>query len=80
MAVIRWYDRPESTRTGQMMERLQREMNRMFSDFSGRGVSAYRASVFPPINVSEDETNLYVRAELPGIQPGTSRFRSKGKH
>jgi HSP20 family protein len=69
MAVIRWYDRPESTRSGQMMERLQREMNRMFSDFSGRGVSAYRAAVFPPINVTEDEGNLYVRAELPGIQP-----------
>jgi len=78
MAVIRWYDRPESTpRAGQAMERLQREVNRIFSDFSGRGGSL-RAAVFPPINVSEDEENLYIRAELPGIQAADMEVSVEG--
>jgi len=27
------------------------------------------AGVFPPINVTQDDNNLYVRAELPGVKP-----------
>ncbi len=33
MAGIHWHDRPEFGRSAQLMERLQREMNRIFPIF-----------------------------------------------
>jgi HSP20 family protein len=49
------------------VESIQREMSRLMDSLSGawRGVTA--AGVFPALNVSEDGDNLYVRAELPGV-------------
>lgn len=69
MAIIRWYEEPEHTRSGSELERIKREMNRLFSDFLGRGTPSFRTGVFPPVNVSEDSENIYLRSELPGIQP-----------
>jgi HSP20 family protein len=69
MAIIRWYERPDFFRIGGEMERLQREMNKLYSDFFGKGEAPSRLGVFPPVNVSEDTKNLYVHAELPGIAP-----------
>lgn len=69
MAVIHWYDRPNLFQPRGEMEKMQREVNRLFSDFMGRGTSGSRVGVFPLVNVSEDSEKLYVRAELPGIKP-----------
>lgn len=69
MAIIRWYDYPESSKPAEMIDRLQKEMNRIFSDFSGRRLPFVRGTVFPPVNVSEDTENIYIRTELPGIKP-----------
>ena len=69
MAIIRWYDRPDFSKMGEDLERLQRQMTKLYSGFLGRGESPFRIGVFPPVNVSEDSKNLYVRAELPGIKP-----------
>jgi HSP20 family protein len=72
MAVVRWapglfgWHRDSFTE----MERLRREMERLFDSASGRGRIASSAGVFPAINVSEDTDNLYVRAELAGVAPG----------
>jgi HSP20 family protein len=52
------------------MERLQQEMNRLFSNFLGdRGTRQLGFGVFPPLNVSEDANGLHVKAELPGVKP-----------
>ena len=69
MAIIRWYEQPDFRRFSGEMDRIKREMNRLFSDFRGRGPSLLHSGVFPPVNVSEDTENLYLRTELPGIQP-----------
>lgn len=45
------------------MNRLQSEMNRLF----GRAGNGARPSVYPPLNVWEDDEKLYVEAELPGM-------------
>lgn len=51
------------------MDRLRREMDSIYSAFTeGRGI-APAAGVFPALNMSEDDHNLYVRAELPGVAP-----------
>ncbi|MGD9504105.1 MAG: Hsp20/alpha crystallin family protein [Syntrophobacteraceae bacterium] len=69
MTLIRWLNRPEFTRPTFEAERLQREMNQLFNSFLDRGERVWRSSVFPALNVSEDENNIYVRAELPGVDP-----------
>lgn len=79
MAVIRWYDRPNPFRLGEEVERMQREMNRMFSSFMGKGASPVRMGVFPHVNLSEDNDKLFVRAELPGMQPEEIEISVEGE-
>ena len=42
---------------------LQREMNRLFSDYDSRGDS------FPAVNIWSDENQVMVTAEIPGMNP-----------
>ena len=70
MAIIRWSDRPSAWQGFEELDRLQQEMNRLFSSYTGERIRrAVGFGVFPPMNVSEDADNLYVRAELPGVNP-----------
>jgi HSP20 family protein len=69
MAIIRWFEPPTLPRSSDVMGQLKKEMDRLFSDFTGRTGFPHRAGVFPPINVSEDSEKIYVRSELPGIEP-----------
>jgi HSP20 family protein len=48
------------------MNRLHDEMNRLFGRY-GNGAREIGRSVYPPLNVWEDDNNLYVEAELPGF-------------
>jgi len=71
MAVIRWKPGLFGWHRDPFgeMDRLRREMDSIFSAFAeGRGI-APAAGVFPALNMSEDDHNLYVRAELPGVAP-----------
>lgn len=47
---------------------LRREMDRMI-DTAVRGVNgrSFRASAYPPLNVWEDASSLFVEAEVPGV-------------
>ncbi len=69
MALIRWTERPDWYSPGTEFQRRQRDMERLFSSFAGRGASPFRSDVFPHVNVSEDADNLHVRTELPGMLP-----------
>jgi HSP20 family protein len=71
MAVIRWKPGLFGWHRDPFgeMDRLRREMDSIYSAFAeGRGI-APAAGVFPALNMSEDDHNLYVRAELPGVAP-----------
>ncbi len=63
MAIMRW--KP----MGDLVD-IQDEMNRMFNDFFGR-VPARRAGAserwIPAVDISEDQDNLYVDVEIPGM-------------
>ena len=50
------------------LEQLQRRMDRLFQDSLGTERAPWRAGVYPLVNLSEDRDNLYIRAELPGVQ------------
>jgi len=78
MAIVRLFEQPTLPRPFDVMGQLKREMDRLFADFSGRTASPFRAGVFPPINASEDDENLYLRSELPGIQPDEIEISVEG--
>jgi len=46
---------------------LQNEMNRLFDSFFGGQRREKRSGGFPALNVSQDSDNVYVFAELPGV-------------
>ncbi len=46
------------------MNRLREEMDRVFG---GTGFRRLSMSVYPPLNLWEDDNNLFVEAELPGF-------------
>ncbi len=47
---------------------LQREMNRLFQDYSGRGEQDLTTSTFaPPVDIYEDEHTIILKMEVPGI-------------
>jgi HSP20 family protein len=47
-------------------ERLRQDLNRLFNGRTGFEGRESPAGVFPLLNVSQDEENLYVRSEIPG--------------
>ena len=49
------------------MDRLQREMNRLFEDYSPSRQRT--ASSYPALNVWSNEESLLVTAEVPGVSP-----------
>lgn len=52
----------------QEMERLQKEMSRLWGMVSDSPTNVERARTFPPVVISEDGEYLYVRAEFPGVE------------
>lgn len=66
-----WPSRPTFDSPYGDLERMRREMQRLFDAASGdyANDAGAGAGVFPPLNVTQDSDNFYVRAEVPGIDP-----------
>lgn len=69
MAAIRWLDRPSLLKPLEELERLRKEMDRLFESVMGRRPWPISGRVFPPVNITEDKDAYYIRAELPGVKP-----------
>lgn len=54
--------------TVEELERMRRDMARLFDQATGRSVRAATAGVYPLVNVTEDIDTYFVRAELPGLK------------
>ena len=80
--------------TFEELERMRNEMGRLFDQPTGRTFRTTSAGVFPLVNVTENEGNYFVRAELPGLKAeelniavtgsnltisGERKIRSKGE-
>lgn len=61
------------------LDRMQRQMDRLLDAFNGQGEGRISAGVFPPINLSEDQENYFIRAELPGVEAGKLDIQATGK-
>ncbi len=68
MAVIRFTDRPFFRNPWVEFEKMRRDMENMMRGIIAEG-GGTAAEVFPPLTISEDSNTIYVRAEVPGINP-----------
>lgn len=67
MAILRWRDPMDPFSD---LGSLRNAIDQLFGDFMGRArFTPFYAGVYPAFNISEDDDNLYLRAELPGIDP-----------
>jgi len=63
-----WPSRPAFENPFAEFDQLRREMLRMFDAVAGSDSRReMSAGVFPPMNVTQDDHNFYLRAEVPGI-------------
>ena len=67
MAIVRFGDRPFFRNPWADFEKMRRELDNLFQSFPHEVVGRMGPSVFPALNVSEDASAIYVRAEIPGV-------------
>jgi HSP20 family protein len=63
-----WPSRPGLENAVNNFDQLRREMLRLFDGQSGPPGGLGSAGVFPPLNITQDENNFYLRAEVPGVK------------
>lgn len=63
-----WPARPTFDSSFGNFDQLRSEMLRLLETAGGDASADASAGVFPPINISQDNDNFYVRAEVPGIK------------
>jgi HSP20 family protein len=61
-------------------DRMRRQMDRLATGFQSEGAKYQKSGVFPALNLSEDNHNYYVRAELPGIKAAELDIQATGKN
>lgn len=64
-----WPSRPTLDSPFADFDQLRREMLRLFDTVAGDAFGDVGAGVFPPMNITQDADNFYLRAEVPGIKP-----------
>lgn len=62
------------------LNRMRRQMDRIFEGFPTRALSGDSSSVFPAMNLTEDKDHYVVRAELPGIAAADLEIEATGKN
>jgi HSP20 family protein len=64
-----WPSRPTFDPLGDF-DQVRREMRRLLDTVAaGESFGDTGAGVFPPLNITQDDDNFYLRAEVPGIKP-----------
>lgn len=62
-----WPARPTFDSPFADVDQVRREMLRLLDAVTGDTFGEVGAGVFPPVNVTHDSENFYVRAEVPGL-------------
>lgn len=62
-----WPARPSFDNAFHDFDQVRREMFRLLNSVGGSSYDE-ASGVFPPLNVTQDDDNFYVRAEVPGIK------------
>ncbi len=64
-----WPSRPTFDSPFADFDSVRREMRRLLDSVAGDASGEVGAGVFPPMNITQDNDNFYMRAEVPGIKP-----------
>jgi HSP20 family protein len=64
-----WPSRPTFDSSFSDYDQVRREMLRLLDAATGDGAADAGAGVFPPMNITQDDDNFYLRAEVPGMKP-----------
>jgi len=64
-----WPSRPTFDTPSADFDSLRREMLRLLDAVDGDTFGEAGAGVLPPMNITQDDNNFYLRAEVPGIKP-----------
>lgn len=64
-----WPSRPTFDTPFADFDSLRREMLRLLDAADEDTFGDTGAGVFPPMNITQDDNNFYLRAEVPGIKP-----------
>jgi len=64
-----WPQRPTFDGPFADFDSVRREMQRLLDSVGEGVITGARAGVFPPMNITQDGENFYLRAEIPGIKP-----------
>jgi len=64
-----WPSRPNFDGAFADFDSVKREMLRLLESVAGDTFGETGTGVFPPMNITQDDSNFYVRAEVPGIKP-----------
>jgi HSP20 family protein len=68
--IVRRMASPEGAwlRSHDELDEMRRQMQTLMGEMEAAILARPGAGVFPPVNVTQDDNNLYVRAELPGMK------------
>jgi HSP20 family protein len=78
MALIRFGERPEFRNPWAEFERLRQGLDRLSRGYYPRETPFGGATVFPALNVFEEQETLTIKAELPGVEPGDLNVSMEG--
>ena len=62
------------------LERVRRDMDRLFGQVAGRAYWPTHAGVFPLVNVTENKDFFYIRAEIPGMESREINVSATGRN
>jgi len=62
-----WPSRPTFDTGSADLDRVRRDIARLLE--AAAGDTSVSAGVFPPLNLTQDDDNFYLRAEVPGVEP-----------
>lgn len=68
MAIVRYPRFLDYSNPFQELERMRREMDRLFTGLMGEGGQRISSGVYPAVNIYEGADTFFVEAELPGIK------------
>jgi len=74
-----WPSRPTFESSFADFDQLRHQLLRLFDAVSENTLASVGAGVFPPINVTQDNDNIYVRAEVPGIDAKDLDISAQGR-
>jgi len=74
-----WPSRPTFETPFADFDLMRQQLMRLFDAVGENALGNVGAGVFPPINITQDNDSIYVRAEVPGIHANELEISAQGR-